>query len=130
MSAAEVMHRYVAAARSRDAVAAVGMFAEDVVFRIPGRSGQAGTRQGRDEAMAYINAARALSHGAEVELELVDVLTSDDRFCLLVNERFHRDGGAVDIRRANIYRVRGDEIVEIWIYEADQYEVDALLGPG
>jgi hypothetical protein len=52
---------------------------------------------------------------------------SEDRFCLLVNERFQRDGGVVDIRRANVYRVRGDEIVEIWIYEADQYEVDALL---
>ena len=58
------------------------------------------------------------------------MLVSDDRFCLLVNERFHRDDGAVDIRRANIYRVRGDEIAEIWIYEADQYEVDALLGAG
>jgi ketosteroid isomerase-like protein len=130
MSAAEVMHRYVAAARSRDFDTAFGMFAEDIVFRIPGRSAYAGRRQGRDEAMAYINAARALSQGAEVELELVDVLVSEDRFCLLVNERFHRDGGAVDIRRANIYRVRGDEIAEIWIYEADQYEVDALLGAG
>jgi uncharacterized protein len=127
MSAAEVMHRYVAAARSRDVDAAFGMFAEDIVFRIPGRSSHAGRRQGRDEAMAYINAGRALSQGAEVELELVDVLMSEDRFCLLVNERFQRDGGVVDIRRANVYRVRGDEIVEIWIYEADQYEVDALL---
>jgi ketosteroid isomerase-like protein len=54
MSAAEVMHRYVAAARSRDVDAAFGMFAEDIVFRIPGRSSHAGRRQGRDEAMAYI----------------------------------------------------------------------------
>jgi len=60
MPAADVMERYVAAARRHDLDAAFGMFAEDIVFRIPG----------------------------------------------------------------------GEEIVEIWIFEADQYEVDALLGPG
>jgi len=71
-----------------------------------------------------------LSAEAEIEVEVVDALVSEERFCLIVRERFHRDGGVVDIRRANVYRVRGEEIVEIWIYEADQYEVDALLGPG
>jgi hypothetical protein len=34
----------------------------------------------------------------------------------------------VDVPRANVYRVHGDEIVEIWIFEGDQYAVDALLG--
>jgi hypothetical protein len=30
----------------------------------------------------------------------------------------------LDIRRANVYRVRDDRIVEIWIFEHDQYAVD------
>jgi hypothetical protein len=42
-------------------------------------------------------------------------------------ERFHLDGRAVEIRRANAYRVRGGEIVEISIFEADQCAVDELL---
>jgi hypothetical protein len=33
----------------------------------------------------------------------------------------------VEIRRANVYRVKGDRIVEISIFEADQYVVDELL---
>jgi hypothetical protein len=33
----------------------------------------------------------------------------------------------VEVRRANVYRVRDGRIAEIWIYEADQYEVDELL---
>jgi hypothetical protein len=77
--------------------------------------------------MEYIETARALSREADIELEVIDALTSEDRFALIVRERFHRDGEVVDIRRANVYRVRGEEIVEIWIFEADQYEVDALL---
>jgi ketosteroid isomerase-like protein len=127
MSAADVMHRYVEAARSGDFDRAFGMFAEDIAFRVPGRSAHAGEHRGRDGAMAYINAARALSRDHDVGVEVLDALTSDDRFALLVSERFHLDGRTVQIRRANVYRVRGEEIVEVWIFEGDQYEVDALM---
>jgi ketosteroid isomerase-like protein len=121
------MQRYVAAARRGDFDAAFAMFAEDIVFRIPGRSSFSGEHRGREAAMAYINAARALSAEHEVQVEVVDALTSADRFALIVVERFHRGGEIVEIRRANVYRVRGDEIDQIWIFEGDQYEVDALM---
>jgi hypothetical protein len=55
------------------------------------------------------------------------MLVSDERVALLVRERFHGDGPPVEIRRANVYRVQGDKIVEISIFEADQYAVDELL---
>ena len=38
----------------------------------------------------------------EVEVEVVDALTSADRFALIVVERFHRGGEIVEIRRANV----------------------------
>ena len=126
MSAAQVMQRYRDAASRGDFDAAFGMFSEDIVFRIPGSSDWAGEHRGRDAAMAYIDHARAIGTG--VSVRVIDQLVSDERFCLLVEERFHRDGAEdVVIRRANVYRVRGDEIAEVWIFEADQAEVDALL---
>jgi ketosteroid isomerase-like protein len=127
MTAEGVMRHYVAAARRGDFDAAFAMFAEDIVFRIPGRSSFSGEHRGREAAMAYINAARARSAEHEVQVEVVDALTSADRFALIVVERFHRGGEIVEIRRANVYRVRGDEIDEIWIFEGNQYEVDALM---
>ena len=39
----------------------------------------------------------------------------------------HLPGGAVEIHRANVYRLRGDRIAEVWIFEANQYEVDELF---
>jgi ketosteroid isomerase-like protein len=128
MAAEEVMESYVAAARRGDFDAAFAMFAEDIVFRIPGRSSFSGEHRGREAAMAYINAARARSAEHEVEVEVVDALTSADRFALIVVERFHRGGEILEIRRANVYRVRSEEIDEIWIFEGDQYEADALMG--
>jgi ketosteroid isomerase-like protein len=127
MPAADVMRRYREAAGRGDFDAAFGMYAEDIVFRIPGNSAHAGEHTGREAAIAYINAARALSRDHEVELEVVDALVSEERFCLIVAERFHVDGAITEIRRANVYRVRGDEIVEVWIFEADQDAADRLF---
>ena len=127
MTPRELIDRYVTAMRAGERSTAYEFFADDVVLHLPGRSQFAGTHRGRDAAVAYIESAVARSHAGEVELELVDTLMSEERVALIVRERFQRDGGVVEIRRANVYRIRGERIVEIWIFEADQYEADALL---
>jgi ketosteroid isomerase-like protein len=124
----DVMQRYLDAAMAGDWDTAFGFFADDIALRIPGRSEFAGEHRGKQMAIDYIRTARARSEGADVELELIDRLASDERVALLVRERFHREDGVLEIRRANVYRVIGDQIVEIWIFEADQYAVDELLG--
>jgi ketosteroid isomerase-like protein len=125
MPALDVMKRYLAAVRSGDWDAAYALFGEDVVGHVPGRSALAGELRGRAAVIAYIEAARARSHGADVEVELLDMLASDERVLLRVRERF---AGAGEIERANVYTVRDEHIVEAWIYEGDQYAVDELLG--
>ena len=46
---------------------------------------------------------------------------------LRVKERFCSQTGVVEIQRCNVYRVLTGKIVEMSIFEADQYEVDASL---
>jgi hypothetical protein len=58
------------------------------------------------------------------------MLVSGDRVALVVRERFGRDEGVLEISRVNLYRVRGDRIVEIAIFEGDQYEMDELMAGG
>jgi ketosteroid isomerase-like protein len=125
--AVDLMNRYVAAVRRGDWETGFGFFAEDVAIHIPGRSRFAGTHRGRDAARRYIESAIAAAHDGSIEVELVDMLASRERVALIVDERFQRDDGVVEIRRANVYRIRGEEIAEIWIFEANQYEVDALF---
>jgi len=81
---------------------------------------------GRTELVRAIFGVDPIEEGS-IEVELVDMLTSEERVALLVRERFVGEGEPVEIRRANVYRVRGDKIVEISIFEADQYVVDALM---
>ena len=87
----------------------------------------AGEHRGRDVAVRYIETARALSAEHEVEVQVDDMLVSEERVALLVTERFHTADGAVEIRRCNVYKWEAGQIVEIWIFEADQHAVDALF---
>ena len=128
MTARELMTVYLDAARRGDWDTAFGYFADDIVMRVPGRSRLAGDRHGKQAAVDYIQTVRDHYREGGIELELVDMLEGDRRVALLVVERFHRDGRTVEIRRANVYRVEDDAIVEITIFEADQYAVDELTG--
>jgi ketosteroid isomerase-like protein len=127
MNARELMTDYLGAARRGDWETAFGYFAEDMHIRIPGRSAWAGERRGKELAVGYIQSVRDRYRNGRIELELIDMLAGDERVALLVRERFHGDGPPVEIRRANVYTVRNDEIVEISIFEGDQYAVDELL---
>jgi ketosteroid isomerase-like protein len=126
-SATEVMTEYLASAKRGDWDAAYGLLAKDMTVHIPGESAFAGEHHGREAAIEYIQAIRNHFMSGGIELEVVDMLASEERVALLVRERFYGDGAPVTIRRANVYRVRGGEIVEISIFEADQYFVDAMV---
>ncbi len=127
MTPGELMKEYLAAAERGDWGTAFEYFADNIVMRVPGRSKLAGDHQGKDAAVGYIQAIRDHYRRGSIELELVEMLTGEERVALLVRERFKGDGPRVEIRRANVYRVRDDQIIEIAIFEADQYAVDELL---
>jgi ketosteroid isomerase-like protein len=130
MAAIDVMRRYLQTVQRGDWPAAFGFFADDVVLHAPGRSPLAGEHRGRQAVERYLTDALARSHTAGVEVELVDILASEERVALVVRERFHLPDGDVEIRRANLYRLAGERITEVWIFEANQCEVDQLLaGP-
>jgi uncharacterized protein len=122
----ELITEYLTAARAGDWDTAFGYFADDIVFRVPGRSRFAGERRGKEAAVDYIQSFREHYGEGEIEVELIDMLVSDDRVALLVRERFLGDE-TIEIRRANVYRVRDGAIAEITIFEGDQYTVDALM---
>jgi len=127
MTPRELMTDYLAAAKRGDWDTAFGFLADDLLIHIPGRSAFAGQRFGKAAAVDYITTIRKRYPDGAIELELIDMLCSDERVVLLVRERFHGEGAPVEIRRANVYRVEDGKVVEVSIFEADQYMVDELL---
>jgi uncharacterized protein len=127
VTAREVISEYLAAIQARDRERAFALYADDAVMHIPGRSAFAGERRGREAIVAYIRAAIALADEG-TEVELVDTLSGEgERVALLLRERLRRGGRELLMRRANVYTVRDGRIVEVHIFEHDQYAVDAFL---
>jgi ketosteroid isomerase-like protein len=122
---AEIVRDYLTAMRSGDRESAYAFFADDVVGHVPGRSALAGERRGRAAVVDYIETVIAGSRG-DVVVELVDQLVGREHVALMVVERLTVDGRTTEIRRCNVYRVAGDRIVEIRIFEGDQYAADEL----
>lgn len=127
MTPRELMTDYLAAAKRGDWATAFGFLHDDLLIHIPGRSALAGQRLGKEAAVGYIENIRKRYPDGGIELEVIDMLASEERVVLLVRERFHGDGPPVEIRRANVYRVLDGKVVEVSIFEADQYVVDELL---
>ena len=128
MTPRELMTHYLAAAKRGDWDTAFGMLADDLLIRIPGRSEFAGEWRGKAAAVDYIRSVRDRFGDRGIELQVIDMLVSDERVALLVRERFvDGDGPALEISRTNVFRVRDGKVVEVSIFEADQYEVDELL---
>ena len=127
MTPRELMTDYLAAAKRGDWDTAFSFLADDLLIHIPGRSAFAGQRLGKAAAVGYIQNIRARYRDGAIELDVIDMLCSDERVVLLVRERFHGEGAPIEIRRANVYRVKDGKVVEVSIFEADQYVVDELL---
>ncbi len=117
-----LMSRYAAAWERGDPDAAFSFYADDVVMTLPGRTALAGVHEGKEAVVACIQALLARTEG--VQVEVLDALTSNEHVALLLRERASRPGAELDMARVNLYRVRGEKIVEITIFEGDQYAVD------
>jgi hypothetical protein len=64
------------------------------------------------------------------EIELIDVLGGQEHVALVVREVLRGEHGVLDMLRTNVYRVVDDRIVEIRVFESDQYAVDSWFSAG
>jgi ketosteroid isomerase-like protein len=124
----EVMAEYAAAWERGDPEPAWAFYADEVVMRLPGRGPLAGVHAGREAVVTAIRALLERTSTASAEVEVLDRLVSADRVALVLREVVIRGDDRLELRRVNVYRVRGDKITDIDIFEADQYEVDDFFG--
>jgi ketosteroid isomerase-like protein len=124
----EVIAAYGFAWERGDPEAAWAFYADDVVMRLPGRGSLAGTHEGRDAVIAAIRSLLDRTSTTSAEVEVLDRLVSGNRVAMVLREAVSRGAEHLELRRVNVYRVAGDRITEIDIFEANQYEVDEFFG--
>ncbi len=128
VSPEDVMLAYAGAWEAGDPHRAWTFYSDDVVMRLPGRGSLAGIHRGKEAVVAAISALLDRTSEFAAEVLVIDRLVSGDRVALLLEEAVERGDSRLELRRVKVYKVRDDRIVEIDIFEADQYAVDDFFG--
>ena len=99
------------------------VFADDVVWHLPGRHPVAGVHKGRDAVFAAFAKFGQLS-GGTLHLELHDVLANDAHTVAVNRGTASRQGKQLDLLGVDVYHVTNGKITEFWSFSEDQRRDD------
>lgn len=125
MSTAEVIGLYAQAMRDGDAATIFSLYDEDITVHYAGDNPVSGSHRGKPAMLAAMAEIRRRT-GRKL-LEVVDVMIGQDHGCIILRERFERDGEAHVMDRIGLYTVRNGKIIDCRVHDADQALMDRLL---
>jgi ketosteroid isomerase-like protein len=104
----------------------IDLFAEDIVWHFPGTSKLAGDHAGRDATLSMLGAYGAAT-GGTLQVNLIDVMASDDHVAGWANDTASAGAKTLDVRAAVIFAMRDGKAVEAWHHFDDPNALDAFL---
>lgn len=127
-STAAVARKYYEAMSSGDIPTATGLFAADIAWHQPGDHRFAGLKDGAAAVGEMIGAQMALT-GGTFELKFTgEPMVNGDLASIPVHFSGSREGARMSMDGIDVFRVEGGEIVEMWLFSADQDAEDAFWG--
>ena len=117
-NAALLRKGYEAFARG-DIAAITDMFAEDMVWHVPGNNLISGEHKGRDAVFAVFAKTMELT-GGTFKIDVHDILANDEHTVSLSRASASRQGKQLDLRGADIYHIRNGKVTEWWSFTEDQ----------
>lgn len=131
MAAAEneaLVRRIFAAFARKEGFALRGLFADDAVWTVPGRSVMAGTYRGREEIFRFLARLPKETEGTYGS-ELRDVLASDERAAAVYRARGRRLGRELELDQVLLFRIVGGLVGEVLALPTDPEAFEAFWGP-
>lgn len=98
------------------------LFADDIEWHQPGDNPMAGEFKGQQEVFG--NFAKIPQLTTAFNMEVHDVLASDDHAVALVKVHAEREDKSADLDAVHVYHVEDGEVTEAWIIQTDQAESD------
>ncbi len=94
------------------------VFADDIVFHVPGKSILGNSYQGKDATFAYFGKLMELTNG-NFKVESLNVFASDDQVAMLDRIVAERNGKTLDIELVLVLKVRNGQFVAGWDHFSD-----------
>jgi ketosteroid isomerase-like protein len=122
----EALVRQIFAAFARnEGFALRGLFAEDAVWTVPGRSVMAGTYRGREAIFRFLARLPKETDGTYGS-ELRDVLASEERAAALYRARGRRQGRELELDQVLLFRVADGLVREVLALPSDPEAFEAF----
>ena len=126
-SNAALVRGIFAAFADKNGFALRSAFADDAVWRVPGRGAMAGTFMGRDAIFGFLGRLPKETDGT-YSSELVDVLASDDRAAALYRARGQRNGRTLELDQVLLFRIADGVVKEVLALPSDPIVFDEFWG--
>jgi ketosteroid isomerase-like protein len=121
------VQNYLEAAKRQDIPAMLSLFADDLVYSVPGNHALAGETHGKSAAVEYFGKLMEMTGGTYGITGIVDWLVSDHRLALIANEKMSRDGKSVAWTRIILFTFRGELVSEVALFDDKLSEINAVL---
>jgi ketosteroid isomerase-like protein len=126
--AVKVVQDYFDALAAKDFAKVGGYFADGIVWHQPGANQLSGVHEGAGAVNAMIGRMMEISQGS-FELALTaPPMGNGDLVAASIHFSARRDGAVLDQDGVDLLKVVDGQIVEAWLFSADQLGEDAFWG--
>jgi uncharacterized protein len=106
-----------------DIQGAFAVFAEDILWHVPGRGPLSRDYRGHAELLGFFQHFMELSHGT-FRIQVDDILAKGDRVVVLCTESAQRGGRSWSSPQVHVWTVRDGRAAVFWQYQGDQQTED------
>lgn len=124
---AELFRRGYTAFQNGDLDTVRSLFADDIVWNVPGHSHFAGAHRGVDNVLKLFMQNFEETNGT-FRVELHDILANDEHGVALARVSGEKDGKKLSDNYTHVVHFENGKLKESWIFGENQDEVDAFWG--
>lgn len=99
------------------------VFADDLVWHLPGHHPLAGTKHGADEVIAFFG--QLVKSG--IKVDLISITGTDDAVYEVHKGYAVSNGATLDALNCTVYQIRDGKIAEVQVYLSDQHGADTYF---
>jgi len=103
------------------------LFADDIIWHVPGRNQLSGTYRGKQEVFGNFVKLAELT-GGTFKLDIHTILADDEHAVVLVTATGEHDGKSLSDNSVQIFHIKDGKVTEQWLHPGDAYASDEFWG--
>jgi|SRR5436309_15602875 len=103
------------------------LFADDIIWHVPGRNQLSGTYRGKQEVFGNFVKLAELT-GGTFKLDIHTILADDEHAVVLVTATGEHDGKSLSDNSVQIFHIKDGKVTEQSLHPADAYASDEFWG--